>query len=85
MNWLDVVPKYVAVEQIAWERGQKILRAKKAGVSFSAISRHFGISPAAIRQTALKHQNKRPPVAAWLNLKGDVAELAEMKEAHHGS
>lgn len=70
MNWHDVLPEQIAINQIAFERREMVLRAYQAGAKQKEIAAKLGISPSIVSdmvRKALKHKAKgtKPPVTSW--------------------
>lgn len=84
MNWLDVLPHVIAKEQIAFERGARIVRARDAGAKFTEIGPRLGITAQRASQIAAKHRRRgqRPPIERYFAqppffLPGEVRERRE--------
>jgi len=70
--WLDLLPKNVALMQIAWERRQSVARVVlDHGVSQKELARRMGLSPARIQQMVRRASRdrlggNRAPVTRWM-------------------
>ena len=63
MNWYDVLPERVAMMQISYERQQRALRAREAGLRYKQIARLFGVCPARAQQMVQRALvNRTPPI-----------------------
>src|SRR6266478_5494906 len=76
MNWYDLVPHQVAKYQYSWEKNQRILRARKAGMKQSELARRFNQSRSNIYSKckyALRHAHS--PIEEWLDDDSDIQQL----------
>lgn len=82
-RWFDVLPKPVAVMQIAYERRMAIARALKAGGSPADIAKHLGISLTRVKRIAMRHlwRDRIPPVNRYLYLEGELVAALPLTTA----
>jgi hypothetical protein len=59
MNWDDVLPPQLAMEQRTWELGQALLRAYKAGARQRDLAAHLGVSASRAHERISKAERDR--------------------------
>lgn len=67
MNWNDLLPPHIAIEQIAWERRRMIRRVLASfPIQQKEMAKKLGISPARIWQIASYHPDDEAPIFKWM-------------------
>lgn len=83
-EWARVVPFSVAVEQVLWERGAWVVRARNAGITLSELGDIMGLGKERVRQIEARHRRcyergrnagRLSPVEAYLEDRIDVVRL----------
>lgn len=80
-TWFDVLPYWIAKQQIKDERCRRVLRARRAGATYAEIGRHIGISGGRVAQLAHYAERRerspwRTPVELYCTrIWGDLLEL----------
>ena len=68
MNWYEVLPEQIAINQIAYERRHRVLHAVLSGAKQKEIAAKLGISASIVSQMvwkALREDGRKPPVTVW--------------------
>jgi hypothetical protein len=73
--WRDRVPLDVAFEQVRWERRERCIRARRAGLTYKAIGQLLGLSGWYV-STIIFEPDRTPPVQRYFDRRGDIADLA---------
>lgn len=82
-RWLALVPENIAIDQVAWEKRQAIVRAVIAGATQREIAAALGVSRVRIsdqfrQQTYRNQRSWGSPVQQWLSGGGQLADLAHV-------
>ena len=77
-RWERVVPRGVAVAQVANERRRLARRLRDRGMTFKEIGGHFGVSAVRARQLCVRANREAIPVEKYLRSLGDVFTISEM-------
>lgn len=79
-RWHDILPPQAAINQIARDRQNFAVRARKAGITFAAIGEKLGVGPSRANQIYLagvRAKNHNIPFDAYIaGLVDDIRELA---------
>lgn len=74
-DWFAVAPRGVAAQQVAWERAQRLIRMRAAGMAYAEIARREGVSRSRVSQITGEGAGVSP-LRRWLASSGDIAALA---------
>lgn len=81
MDWHDVLPRFVAINQKGFERAHAAVRARRAGLTFREIGLRLGVTTERARQLAMKGErllarNATAPVVLYFREREDVRKIA---------